>query len=77
MKKEKLLELVKKANFHYQCNLSYAETERFKNAVLDETIKELQELKLGIHDDGSLSSVHDMGENFGIDKAIRKIEAMK
>ena len=49
----------------------------FKNLLLDEIIKELQELKLGIYDDGSLSSAHDVGENFGIDKAIRKIEEIK
>lgn len=70
MEKEKLLELVKKANFHYQCNLSYAEAERFKNAVLDEVIKELKSLSARL-------GLFGYDESFSLESGIEIIEAMK
>jgi hypothetical protein len=75
MNKEKFTEATNTG--YLVLNGSVSTLKEYTNLLLDEIIKELQELKLGIYDDGSLSSVHDIGENFGIDKAIKTIEAMK
>jgi hypothetical protein len=78
MKKENLLALITKAELSHYCNLSYREAERLKNAVLDEVIKELQELKLEIEPDAeTITLAHSRGVNLGLRQATKTIEAMK
>jgi len=78
MNKEKLLVLMDKAEISENSNFRFDQLERFKNALLDDLIKEIQKFKLEInHELDTYIKGYGRGVNRTIGNFIKTIEDMK